>query len=200
MLNKQYTMSISDVAKFKKLKVSSLYKSYIQNIVNSPILINVANEHVKNIDITDDIEHILSKDSYTPKQLNKLFKETIKTTAINMVADTLIVKDIIDVSFADAAEDLEDNFKVQYLLGRADESYYLKAAELLKTDPDTNSLIYRGYQEYIKYKEKDLIFHSDISVLTAGIATTVEEKKTDTSKKSNKKKSVVDIDANDIIF
>jgi len=197
MINKQYSMSTQDIANFKKLKESSLYKSYINDIINSPILLNVANEHVKNIDITDDVERILSENSLTSKQLNTLFKDSIKATAINMIADALIVKDIVDVSFADAADDLEENFKVQYLLGQADESFYIKAEKLIQANPDTNSLIYKGYMEYIKYKEKDLIFHSDISILTNNINEKVAEVKKKESKPSKKK---TDINADDIEF
>jgi len=203
MINKQYVMSVADADKFKELKVSSLYKSYINNVVTSPILLNIANEHVKNIDITDDIEHILSKKNMTPKQLNKLFKETVKITAVNMVADTLIVKDIIDVSYADSVEDLTSNFKVQYLLGKADEAYYLKAEKIIETNTDVNGLIYRGYMAYVALKEKNLIRNSDLSILTNDVdnkTTDVKKKDAKSSKSAKSSKNKKDISVDDIDF
>jgi len=197
MNNKQYSISVNDVKKFKELKNTSLYKVYINNIINSPIFINIANEHIKNIDITEDIEQIMEDDNLTSTKLNKLFKDTIKLSAVNMIADTLIVNDIIDVSFEDAKEELEENFKIKYLLGLADEEYYDRAKTYLESNPDTSSLIYQGYQEYLKYKKKDLIKKSDLSVITPTAIEPIKKSK-ELLKKSKKK--TVDIDSNDIEF
>jgi len=71
-MNKQYNININDIAKFKEIKESSLYKDYINTIVNSPILINIANEHIKNIDISDDIDNIIGKNNTNSKKLNVL--------------------------------------------------------------------------------------------------------------------------------
>jgi len=190
---KQYTMGIEDANKFKDIKESSLYKDYINTIINSPILVNIANEHIKHIDITDDIEDILAHNS-SAKKLNTLFKDTIKNVAINMIADSLIINDIIDVSFNDSIEDMEDNFKVKYLLGLADEEYYTKAEAIIDKEPDTSSLIYIGYAEYKKRKDKDTLNKFNITAITS-----TSKPKTKVIKKTSKKKTV-DISSNDIDF
>ncbi len=199
MLNKQYVMSKDDVEKFKQLKNSALYKDYINTVVTSPVLLNVAKEHISNIDITEDIEAILSEKSYTPKQLNAIFKETIEKTAVSMVAETLILKDIVDVNFKDSVEDLEDNFKVSYLLGLADESFYLKAKAIIGTkDFDTDSLIYKGYAEYLKNKKNGIVKTSTLNVLFKPSKDETEAKTLKTKTKKSQKK--IDIDSDDIDF
>lgn len=197
MISKQYFMSAEDIAKFKEIKVSSLYKDYINTIVKSPILINIANEHIKNIDITDDVDELLSAKGNSAKKLNELFKDTLRNLAINIVADSIIIKDIVDVSFEDAKEDMENNFKLTYLMGLADVEHYERAEKIIEENPDTSSLIYVGYMEY-KKREKNGQF-KDLDI-TSVVPT---PKKNDTEKKKAKttpKKRPVDISSNDIEF
>lgn len=201
-MTKQYNMSTDDTAKFKDIKESSLYKDYINSIVASPIFVNIANEHIKHIDITNDLDDILGKNNSHSKKLNTLFKDTLKNMAINMVADTLIIKDIIDVGFDDCLQDLENNFKVKYLLGLADEEDYNNAKIMIDNVPDTSSIAYIGYVEYQKrvnnktlnsYKIEDI--KPKKSAKTKVIKDTAEKTSAKTSKKS-----VVDISSNDIEF
>ena len=202
MSNKQYNMSASDITKFKELKESSIYKDYINTIVNSPILINIANEHIRNIDITEDVDSIMSKSTTTAKKLNTLFKDTLRSMAINMIADSLIIKDIIDVGFIDSVEDLENNFKVKYLLGLADAEYYVKAEKIIEEKPDTSSLIYIGYVEYKKRQDKNTLDKMTISEFTA--QKSIKQKKSSTTTSSTPKttssKKTVDLSSNDIEF
>ena len=195
---KQYIMSVDDIAEFQELKETSLYKDYINTIINSPIFIAIANDHVKNIDITDDIEKIMANGSMTASKFNKLFKDNIKNMAISIVADSLILKDIIDVNFEDTVEDLDNNFKTKYLLGLADEQYYLEAKEEIETNnPDTTSLLYQGYMAYKKRKDEGMIINGDLSKVTK---VTKKKRKSKTTSKVSSKKTTVDLDSNDIQF
>jgi len=194
-MNKQYIMSLSDIDKFKKVKESSLYKDYINTIINSPILLNIANDHIKHVDITEDMEFIIGK---TPnaKKLNTLFKDTLKNMAINIVADTLILKDIVDVSFENSTSELEIDFKIKYLMGLADETFYEKAKLVIDKNPDTSSLIYIGYAEYKKRLDKNTL--NKFNLLDEFKLKTTEKsiKKTTTTPKEKPIK--IDINSNDI--
>ena len=196
-MNKQYMMSTTDVVKFKEIKESSLYKDYINTIVSSPILINIANEHIKNIDITDDIDGIIGKNGSNSKKLNTLFKDTLKNMTINIIADTLILKDIVDVSFEDSLIDIEDNFKIKYLLGLADEEFYEKAKLIIEEHPDTASLTYIGYMEYQKRIEKNTLNEFKIEDFIPKNKSKLNKKPTPVKSISNKK---IDICSNDIEF
>lgn len=200
-MNKQYNMSTSDINKFREIKESSLYKDYINTIINSPILINIANEHIKNIDITDDIDVLISKSSNaSAKKLNTLFKDTLRSMAVNMIADSLIIKDIIDVGFNDAMEDLENDFKVKYLMGLADKHFYDEAEKTLSENPDTSSLLYIGYTEYKKRKDKNTLNKLDISEFISKPKPAKKESiKKEPIKKEHTKKAV-DLSSNDIEF
>jgi len=189
MINKQYAITTEDVKKFKDMKQTALYKSYIMNIIDSPILLNIANEHVTNIDITDDIESIMATKGFTAVKLNKIFKETIKNTAVNMIADALIIKDIIDVDFENTSDDLANNFKIEYMLGVADKRHYVKAQKAITKNIDKNSILYVGYIEYLKLNDIDKIKSDDSLALlnNDNVAKAVDVK----VKKKNKTKKKI---------
>jgi hypothetical protein len=194
MINKQFAMSSADVKKFNEVKESSLYKDYITNIINSPTYVNMANEHVKNIDISEDVEDIIANNQHPAKKLNTLFKDTLKGLAIHIIADSLIFKDIIDISFEDALEELEDNFKVKYLMGLADTKYYEKAEKVIEESSDSSSLIYLGYVEYKKRVDKGIINNVKVEDIAPTLVATPTKKKT----KNKAKKKTIDISSNDI--
>jgi len=194
-MNKQYIISASDIAKFKEIKESSLYKDYINTIVGSPILINIANEHIKNVDITDEIDAIFGKNPAHSKKLNTLFKDTLKNMAINIVADSLIIKDIVDVGFENSVDEIETNFKIKYLMGLADEHFYIDAKKIIDETSDTSSSAYIGYLEYQKRVNAGALKVFKIE----------ETKKIDKPVKTKKEtkapaKKTVDISSNDIEF
>jgi hypothetical protein len=194
-MNKQYIISGTDISRFKAIKESSLYKDYINTIIGSPILINIANEHIKNIDITDEIDTIFGKNPTQAKKLNTLFKDTLKNMAINIVADTLIIKDIADVGFENSIDEIETNFKIKYLMGLADEHFYIDAKKLIDETSDTSSSAYIGYVEYQKR-----VNANELKVFKIE-----ETKKVDKPIKIKKEskapiKKVVDISSNDIEF
>ena len=192
MINKQYAITTEDVKKFKDMKQTALYKSYIMNIIDSPILLNIANEHVSNIDITDELDVILNSKNFNAAKLNKIFKETIKNTAVNMIADALIIKDIIDVDFENTSNDLANNFKVEYMLGVADKKHYTKAQKSITKNVDKNSILYIGYMEYLKLNNVDEIKSDDsLSVLDSKI---IDAPKTKKKTKIKKKIKSSDID------
>jgi len=198
MISKQYSMSADSITKFKEIKETSLYKDYINTIINSPTLLNIANEHIKNIDMTDDIDELISKSHTSAKKLNTLFKDTLKNMAINIVADTLIIKDITDLGFDDAVDELEDNFKVKYLLGLADEEYYKRAEKVIEENPDTSSIVYMGYVEYKKRKETDTLNKMNISEISKINKPAAKTRSTKKETKAKTKK--LDFNSTDIEF
>jgi len=197
-MNKQYIISANDVAKFKEIKETSLYKDYINTIVGSPILINIANEHIKNIDITDDIDSIFGKNPTNAKKLNTLFKDTLKNMAINIVADALIIKDIADVGFENSIDEIETNFKIKYLMGLADEKYYIDAKKLIDETSDTTSSAYIGYIEYQKRINSGTLKTFKIDDIKKVDKQVKIKKDKETTKAPSRK--TVDISSNDIEF
>jgi len=148
MINAQYAMSIEDLKRFDDLKESSAYREYIKTLVGSPIFKKIAEEHIQNIDATNDIKTLQDELKLTPSELNKVFKNTLQKMVISIMADTILMKEIAEVGVNDVKDGLETDFKITYLLGLADVKYYRKAEEILKENPDTNSVIYRGYVAY----------------------------------------------------
>jgi len=117
--------------------------------------------------------------------------------AINIVADTLIIKDIIDVSFDDCVKEIEDNFKVKYLLGLADKVFYDKAQLLIEDDQLLSTPIYTGFAEYKKRIDKKNISNLKIDEIMPKEKTKPIRK---TTTKSTSSKKIVDITSNDIDF
>lgn len=153
MINAQYNMSISDMDKFKEMKNTPMYRDYVQDIVGSPIFRSITKEHIGDVNVTEDIAKLQNDMKLTPTELNALFKKALSKMAVGIAADTIIMKEIIDLGITDTKDDIDNNFKVKYLLGLADAKYYKRAEAKLKKNPDTEGVLYRGLVEYMKLKE-----------------------------------------------
>lgn len=182
MINSHYSLKISDIAKYKAMKDSAMYRSYVQDIVHSPLFSAITKEHVNDIDVTPEITKLQNDVKLTPTELNKIFKSAIAKMAVTMVADALIMKEIVDVGLDDAKEDLDANFMHTYLLGLAEDKYYKRAEKLLQENPDTNSVLYRGYLEWMKRNTNNVE------------SVQLDEKKKPKSPKPSKKSDSIKID------
>ena len=109
-------------------------------------------EHVNDIDVTDDIKEL--KDiKASPKQYNDVFKTVLLKLANRITADTIILKEIMDSKVEDVKSNLEEDFRIRYLMGLADEKYYKDAEKSIETiDPD--SILYKGLVNYLKKSRK----------------------------------------------
>jgi hypothetical protein len=197
MINSEYSMTIKDMETYKEMKDSPMYRDYIQEMINSPIFRMITKEHISDIDISNDIENLKNSMKMTPAELNKVFKQSLTKMALGIAADTVIMKEIAELNVADVSAVVNDNFNIKYLCGMAEHKYYAKAKELLKETPDTNSVMYKGYVEYLKIKDK-LPKDKTLSSITA------KSKKTPTIKRevrsNSKKSSKIDINSSNITF
>lgn len=167
MINGQFTLTIDDMTKFKQLKDSVTYRNYIQDIVKSPVYKQVAQEHIDNIDISNDITALKSQMELSSSVLSKLYKNAISKMAISIIADTIILKELSELRIENAKatmksvkNDMDEGFLEVFLMGYAPPEYYKKAEHKLKLHPDTNSVLYKGL---IEYKKKNNTSNDDLS-------------------------------------
>lgn len=157
MIKTGYTLTAKDVMKLNQFKNSTAYGTYIKSIIDSPIYISMLKKHVKNVDIKPDIVRLQS-DGRLPENassdvLNKLFKDSISRMAINLVADTVLLKEIEDKNVDDVVSGLKEDSNCTYLLGLADDKYYREAEKLLEQGRiGRGDLAYRGLVAWMKRK------------------------------------------------
>jgi len=157
MINGQFALSLNDMTKFKELKDSVTYRSYIQEIVKSPVYKQVAQEHIDNVDVSEDIAKIKDKIELSPQVLSKIYKGAISKMAVSIIADTIILKELSELrlenaktSMEDVKTDMDEGFLEIFLMGFAPKEYYTKAEQRLKAKPDSNSVLYKGLIEFKK--------------------------------------------------
>jgi hypothetical protein len=192
MSKKQYILTSDDISEYKKIKKTPIYKEYISSIINSPILLSVVNEHIKDLDIVDDIEDLIES-GINSKQLSDMFKNVFKSVAVNIVADTLILNDIVDISFNDAILNIESDFKVKYILGLAEKETYDQAEKIITENNDKSSPMFIGYSEYMK-KQK-LVKNFDSNQINS---INITKKTAKPTQQKQIKKNHINIDMNDI--
>lgn len=155
MIRTGYSLTAEDVVKLNQFKKSTAYGTYIKSIIDSPIYISIVKQHVKNVNIRPDIVRLQSDgklpDNVSPEALNKLFKDSISRVAINLVADTVMLKEIEDKNLDDVVYNMREDSNCNYLLGMAEDKYYreaqkrLERGEIVKGD-----LAYKGLVEWMK--------------------------------------------------
>jgi len=187
MINNQYSMSTEDLIEFKDMKKSPMYRDYINSITSSPIMMTIISEHIKNVDCKEDIENLKNK---TSTALNTIFKKSMKSMAVRIVADTLVLKEIIDVGIEDVKVDIDSNFKIKYLMGLADNKYYKRAYKIIENEPDTDSILYKGYVSFLQRETND---NSITKINPFDKINDIEKKK-----KFKPKKKEINLNANDI--
>lgn len=153
MLFSDLILSTGDIEKLDRLKSSSNYRDYMNGIADSPIFSKIVKNCVENVNISEDIDKII-KSGLSSTEVNTIFISSLKSILVRAVADTIIMKELCDITVDDVVNNLSDNFKVKYLLGDADEKYYQDAEKILNTKPDSNSLMYKGLMNFYKKSNK----------------------------------------------
>lgn len=162
MILNGYSLSLENINEMKELKNSPAYGTYLKGIAKSPIFNVILEEHIKNVDVTDDIKELQNQkkipESVNSKAISDLFKISFMNVAINLVADAIILKEIEEVNIAEVKDNLVKSSNIEYLLGNADKSMYSKVKSLVDSgEVGQETLAYKGLVEYMK-KNKDIKF------------------------------------------
>jgi hypothetical protein len=172
MINDGFSITVDEEKEMKNFKKTSAYGSYLKSIASSPTFSVLMNEHINDIDITDDIQKLVingkNPDTQTAKALNDVFKRSISRMAIGIVADTFILKELEEIKIEEVIGGLKEDSAVTYLLGLADKKYYDQAAKLVKEGKlEENSIAVRGLLAYMKNagvaknEEKELLLRAN---------------------------------------
>lgn len=158
MLSTGYKLSAKDTQKLKEFKKSSAYGTYLKAITNSPIFVAIVNEHIKNVDITDDVTRLQNEGEISSEisadALSQLFKASIRRMAINVAADTILLKEIEDKNIDDVLNDVRTDCDIVYILGLADEKYYKEAQRLLEQGKiDEDDVAFLGLMNWLKRQD-----------------------------------------------
>ena len=165
MINPGYKISAGDILKVDKFKLSAAYGTYLNAISKSPVFKQIMERHIDKVDITPDLELLKHKGKLPAgidsKALNVLFKQSVSRMAINMVADTIIMKELEDNAAEEIIKDLKKDADMSYLLGLAETKYYAEARKQIEEGKiKDDSLIYRGYITWLKnHSEEELGGH-----------------------------------------
>lgn len=202
MINPGYTLKKEDIVQYKDLKNSVAYNNYLKSIASSPAYIAVMQEHIGNIDISPDINR-LKNEGVIPKEvneqlINELFVNTLNKMAINIVADTIIIRETEMVNIQNVIDDINEDSIITYVMGLADPKMYDKANKLLDEGKLKNEdIIFKGLMAFEKrnkdYKDKKII--NNIAT-----ETTIEAEPKVIKKKSKTKKVSFNLDDDDIII
>ena len=159
MINNGFALNVKDFTTFHEFKNSSAYGLYLKSISNSPAFKTIMNEHINNVDITEDIKKLKNDgklpDSISAKALSDLFKQSLNRMAICITADAVILKELEDTKIEDVLNSLDEDSDITYLLGKAEEKYYEQASRMAEEGKlDKNSLAFKGLTSYLKQTGK----------------------------------------------
>lgn len=158
MLSTGYKLTAKDTQKLKEFKKSSAYGTYLKAIKDSPIFVAIVNEHIKNVDISDDVVRLQNEGEISSEisadALSQLFKASIRRMAINIAADTILLKEIEDKNIDDVLNDVRSDCDIIYILGLADEKYYKEAQRLLEQGKiDEDDVAFLGLMNWLKRQD-----------------------------------------------
>jgi hypothetical protein len=188
MINPGFKISANDVVKLDRFKLSAAYGTYLNAISKSPVYKKIMEKHLDDVDISSDLEVLKHKgklpSGIDSKALNTLFKQSISRMAINMVADTIIMKEIEDNAAEDVIKSLKQDADLLYLLGLANIKYYVEAKKQIEDGKvKDDSLIYRGYIAWLKnHTEEELGEHIEKTMNKTAPNNILEEKPSEASK------------------
>lgn len=159
MISAGFKLTAKDLKKLADFKHSVAYGTYLKSIKSSPAYVSIMKEHADKIDIETDISHLKSEgqlpDNVSSETLTALFKQSISRMVINIVADTVILKELEDKSVDDVIHGIKDDVNILYLTGMADEKYYKEAQKLLEDGKlERDDVAYRGLMAWMKRQEK----------------------------------------------
>jgi len=152
MINTAFALSIEEKTKLMKLRKTPLYKEYTKAVMNSPLYVAMAQEYLDNVDVTNDLKALSAQPKIAASELNIIFRNTLRDVTIGIMADTIILKELAEVSIDDVVSDIKENFKIKYLLGLADDSFYEEAEKLVKKNGITDTVLSIGLTEHYKRK------------------------------------------------
>lgn len=160
MINPGYCISSKDVKELKLFKKSEAYGTYLKTISQSPAYVAIMDEHINNIDITEDMNMLKTEGKLPkgtdPQSIATLFKLTLGRMAIGILADSIVLKELENHTIDGVISGLTADSDVNYLLGQSDSKYYKQALELLNTGKlDQNTLAYKGLVAYTKLHGSD---------------------------------------------
>lgn len=158
MLSTGFKLSAKDTQKLKEFKRSSAYGTYLKAIKSSPIFVTIVNDHIKNVDISEDVKRLQAEGSISSEissdALAQLFKASIRRMAINIAADTIILKEIEEKVVGDVLNDIRTDCDIIYLLGMAEEKYYKEAERLLEQGKlEEDDIAFLGLMNWIKRQD-----------------------------------------------
>jgi hypothetical protein len=170
MIHNGYALSVQDISKLQEFKKSAAYGMYLKSISNSPAFKIIMNEHVNNIDISEDVKKLKTEgklpDSVSAKALSDLFKQSVARTAICITADSVILKELENIKIDEVLSGLQEEGNITYLLGKADKKYYEQASRMLEQGKlDQGSLAYKGLLVYLKQGGETKMDLSDVDTM-----------------------------------
>lgn len=159
MINTGFKLSAKDLQLLDEFKHSVAYSTYLKAIKSSPAYVAMMKEHADRINVESDVTRLKSEgqlpDNINPDTLTTLFKQTIARMVINVVADTVILKELEDASVEDVIHGVKDDANILYLTGMADDKYYKEAQKLLEEGKlSRDDVAYRGLMTWMKRKDK----------------------------------------------
>jgi len=202
MINPGYKISVQDIKELREFKRSEAYSTYLKAISKSPAYISIMDEHINNIDISEDVSKLKKEGqlgpNIRPEALALLFKESLSRMAICILADAIILKELEDCKVDTILNDLKKDSDIMYLLGQADKKYYVQAARLVEEgELNSNTLAFRGLMAYMKIHNKEFKEpHEACKTLIQERQPTVLDSIPEV--KSRKKISSIDLDSDDI--
>lgn len=159
MINVGFKLTAKDLKKLADFKHSVAYGTYLKCIKSSPVFVSIMKEHSDKINIESDVVKLKSEgalpENIAPEALTMLFKQSISRMVINIVADTVILKELEDKSVDDVIHEIKDDINILYLTGMADGKYYKEAQKLLEDGKlNRDEVAYRGLMAWMKRQEK----------------------------------------------
>jgi len=159
MINTGFKLSAKEILKLKDFKHSAAYSTYLKCIKSSPVYVSIMKEHSDKINIEEDVARLKSEgqlpEGIPAETLSSLFKLSISRMAINLIADTIILKELEDKAVDDVMQGISNDANLLYLTGMAEEKYYKEAQKLLEEGKlDKDDVAYRGLIAWMKREEK----------------------------------------------
>lgn len=198
MINPGYTLKPEDIATMRSMKGTAAYSNYLRAIAQSPAFTAIMDEHINDINIAPDIKRLqdekLLPTGIKVEALNSLFKQSLARMAMGITADSVILKELENVRMQDVLNDINDDFDMNYLLGKAPKDLYDKVAVMIENgEVKEDSLLYKGLMTYMK-KSSASTTNTQNECLNTGLSKKPETKKTTT----RKEEPTIDLDSDDI--
>ena len=161
MINPGYNISIDETMKLKEFRNSEAYSTYLKSIAASPAFTAIMQEHISNIDITDEVKRLKEEgripEGASARDLSTLFKQTLNRMAMGICADSIILRELEEIRVEKIVKELQEDSDTIYLLGKADEKYYKQAKQRAEENElEKDSIAFRGLMQWMKNNDETL--------------------------------------------